>query len=185
MQHYQFVIKDNSHKAYRLFFLFLFFLNIAAAAILVLFSTSKWLTNIGFGTIGIFLAVIILYYFFKKKQHAFIAYQLFLSLIFCIFWLMQSGVIAMLFCMLVLGLTYVLQTKKTSIIFCDEAIILKHIFTPKHFLWTAVAHIILKDNILTIDFKSNKIIQVEVVGITPFYEVGFNAFVMDKIKSVY
>jgi hypothetical protein len=50
-------------------------------------------------------------------------------------------------------------------------------FPFKHHVWEEIANVILKDNILTIDFKNNKIFQKETeTEVTPTVEAEFNEF---------
>jgi hypothetical protein len=177
-------IKDNSQKAFQSFFVFLLFLHLLAAAILILSTPDKKLLSIGYISAGIFLTSIIAFRFFKSKKKIFGSYQIIVSIIFSVFWFLQAGILGMMCCIILLSFLQILQTKKTSILFSIDTILVKNILFSKNYSWPQVEYVILKDGLLTINFKSNKIIQMEVQE--EFYnEIIFNAFVADKIKSAY
>ena len=61
-----------------------------------------------------------------------------------------------------------------------EKVIQKH-FPWKKFEWSAFSIVILKDNILTMDFYNNKTLQEEVIN--EVGEIDFNNFVIKKLDG--
>jgi hypothetical protein len=51
----------------------------------------------------------------------------------------------------------------------------------KRYKWNEISNIILKDNILTLDFKNNKLIQGEIE--TPVDEIAFNTFAKQQLAK--
>lgn len=175
MQRFQFFIKDNSQKAFQSFFVFLLFLHLLAAAILILSTPDKKLLSIGYISAGIFLISIISFRFFKFRKKLFKLYQIIVSILFSAFWFLQAGILGMILCIILLSFLQILQTKKTSILFSADKIIVKNALFSKNYSWPHVDYVVLKDGLLTINLKSNRIIQVEVVD-GPCDETIFNAF---------
>ncbi|NCI50404.1 hypothetical protein GWC95_10760 [Sediminibacterium roseum] len=63
-----------------------------------------------------------------------------------------------------------------EIAFNEEGIVI-NTFPKKEYAWSALSNVVLKDNILTIDFKNNKLIQKEIESdASPDEEKEFNAF---------
>jgi hypothetical protein len=58
-------------------------------------------------------------------------------------------------------------------------------FPKKIFLWDELNNVIIKDGIITIDFKSDKLIQKEIQsGSTLRDEQDFNEFCQNRLKAV-
>ena len=66
----------------------------------------------------------------------------------------------------------------------DEKGVVINSIPKKYFSWTSLANVILKDGILTIDFKNNKLIQKEIESYTSLQEEReFNEFCLSKLKA--
>ncbi len=66
-----------------------------------------------------------------------------------------------------------------SIIFSETEIVLKSVFRKKY-LWFDIDHIILKDDLLTVDFRDNRILQKEVSSTVN--EAAFNRWCLNKLN---
>jgi len=66
--------------------------------------------------------------------------------------------------------------------FSSEGIRKKH-FPFSLYTWSQLDNVILKDNILTIDFKDNKIIQAEIEPDNSIGELEFNAFAQSMLSK--
>jgi hypothetical protein len=76
----------------------------------------------------------------------------------------------------------VVQGKKTTVFFSAQGIHLKRIFKTVRYPWQQMDNVILKDQVLTIDFISNRIIQAEIAeGIDAADEIKFNGFCVEQI----
>lgn len=65
----------------------------------------------------------------------------------------------------------------------DEESIVLNSFPQKRYLWDEISNVVLKDGLLTIDLKNNKLIQKEVNdAVTPQDEIDFNAFCKERLK---
>jgi hypothetical protein len=55
-------------------------------------------------------------------------------------------------------------------------------FPPKKYQWSLFSNVILKDNILTLDFKNNKLIQAE-IETKDVNEEAFNTFAKGQVNK--
>lgn len=181
---YHFTLKDNNQKTFRLFVWFLFFLHVAAAAVLAINTADE---NVRLGIyilLGFYALISIFYYFFRKEVKAFDTFSLIMALLYANFWLKHVGVVALFIFGLVYLFVYVVQGKKTTVAFSTEGIHIARIFKTVIHPWTQTDNVIIKDNLLTIDLSSNKLIQAEVVeNIAREDEINFNRFCADQLKN--
>ncbi len=75
----------------------------------------------------------------------------------------------------------ILSLKKSTFIF-SKLNIEKKFFPAQKYKWNDLTNVILKDNILTLDFKSNKILQAEIEN-TGFNEDAFNTFAKAQLNK--
>jgi hypothetical protein len=173
---YSFTLKDNNQKAYYLFTWFLFFLHVAAAAF-TLNSADNKVKLSTYILLGFYAVSGIIYFFYRKHASATATFSLLLALLYGHFWFKQVGIIAMIVFAAVYIIVTIVKGKRTTVLFSDEGIQLTRVFKTAVFLWTEMDNVILKDNLLTIDFKTNKIIQVEIAEqSTAVDEMAFNLF---------
>ena len=64
--------------------------------------------------------------------------------------------------LLVYGSLLKFLKKKPVLLVSEEGITIKKLFTSPAYTWNDFSNVILKDNLLTLDFKSNKLIQVNI-----------------------
>ena len=55
-------------------------------------------------------------------------------------------------------------------------------FPFKKYLWDQFANVVLKDNMLTLDFKNNKLLQAEIAS-TNIIEEAFNTFAKEQLAK--
>jgi predicted PurR-regulated permease PerM len=63
----------------------------------------------------------------------------------------------------------------------NEKIIVKRMIGASEYEWESFSNIILKDNLLTLDFKNNKVLQLEIDEKTAIDGTTFNSFCAGKI----
>ena len=156
MQKYELVLKNDRIRAYKTFILFFIGVNIiffiALAVATKDFSIKSKSILVVFMTIAGFVAE---YYSRKKnKSHSgkgaallyFIIAYLLLN-----FWWMALAV-------LIVAIFYTISLRKL-IVYINPNQITYPSFPKKTIAWNELSNIILKDDLLTIDFKNNKIIQ--------------------------
>jgi len=179
---YSFTLKDNNQKAYYLFTWFLFFLHVTAAAFTLNSDDNKVKLSM-YILLGFYAVIGIVYYFYRKHSWATGTFSLVLALFYAHFWLIQVGIIALIIFAAVYIVVTMVKGKRTTVVFSDDEIQMTRVFKTVIFPWTEMDNVILKDNLLTIDFKTNKIIQVEIVEQSRAVdETEFNLFCTDQLS---
>ena len=174
---YSFTLKDNNQKAYKQFTWFLFFLHVIAAAVFVLNTADHKVKISIYVLLGFYLVLSILYYFNRTHKKALETFSLVMALLYANFWFQHVGIMATIIFGIVYIVVAVVKGKSTSVVFSEEGIQLTRVFKTVAFPWPALVNVVLKDDILTIDFKTNKIIQVEIVETSMTVdEFEFNRF---------
>ena len=82
------------------------------------------------------------------------------------------------------GLLPRLFYKAPEVLVDNETIVLKRMIGSNSYNWNEFNNIILKDNLLTLDFKNNKVLQLEIEGASEKTdEASFNQFCKDHLKD--
>jgi uncharacterized membrane protein YobD (UPF0266 family) len=185
MMKYRFTLKDNKEKPYRLFSWFLFFMHLVAAGVFALKATT-YLERLSLIILLVFyVAIYIVYSFCRNRGKAFETFSLILSLLYINFWFKHVSVIAGIIAVVVCLFIALVHVKKTTVLFSDEGVHLTRVFKTVVFPWIAMENVILKDGLLTIDFKTNRIIQLEIAETNiAVDETEFNLFCTGLLKKV-
>ena len=80
-----------------------------------------------------------------------------------------------------MGILYKLSLQQLKFVFSRQNVT-KANFPKKEFDWSSFSNVVLKDNILTIDFKNNRLIQAEIEGGQSISEPEFNEFAQSRIN---
>ena len=180
---YSFTLKDNNQKAYNQFTWFLFFLHIIAAAVFALNTADNKVRLNVYILLAFYAMLSIIYFMYRKHQKALETFSLILALLYANFWFQHAGIIAVIAFALVYITVTLVKGKRTTVFFSDEGIHLTRVFKTIIFPWAEIENAILKDNLLTIDFKTNKIIQVEIIeGAKLIDETEFNLFCTEQLN---
>jgi hypothetical protein len=173
MQKFELEINNEKVKSYDRFAAFIFLLNAAAiAGSLYAMYGSAGNNKFGFISMIVLLLAILIYIFntFKKNNEILFlsaALGIFLYWIFTGYW--WVGVI-MLF---LFGLYLV--SKRKLIVNVEPDKIIYPAFPKRIIAWDELNNVILKDGLLTIDFKNDKLIQAAIIN-TETNEKDFNDF---------
>ncbi|MEO6327939.1 MAG: hypothetical protein ABIO55_03365 [Ginsengibacter sp.] len=168
MQEFNFEIKNEKIKTYRLITLFIVILNILFFIYSLFDINQRKSALISLG----FILIYTLYRFYKsKKERHFFFFDEWIYFLLMLLWV--NNYLAAIIC-LVFFLLYTISLQKIIFTF-DAAVIKQKNFPWKKHDWNELSNVILKDNLLTIDFKSNKLIQAEIVS-NDINEKEFNAF---------
>jgi hypothetical protein len=180
---YSFTLKDNNLKAYYLFTWFLFFLHVTAAAFTLNNDDDKVKLSM-YILLGFYAVIGIVYYFCRKRTMATETFSLVLALFYGHFWLQHAGIIAMLIFAAVYITVTLIKGKRTTVLITEEGIHLTRMFKTATFPWGAMENVVLKDNLLTMDFTTNKIIQVEILENSKMVdETEFNFFCGQQLNN--
>jgi len=181
---YSFILKDNNQNAYRGFTWFLFFLHLVAAGVLASNAVERNTKLILFLLAGVYMLAAFSYYFFRGKKKSLETFGLIMAVLYAGFWLKYAGVIALLAFAAVYFFVRVVQQKKTTAGFSSSGVHIKRVFKNITYPWPELDNVILKDNLLTIDLRSNKIIQAELREENgPVDEQAFNRFCDQQLKN--
>jgi len=76
------------------------------------------------------------------------------------------------------------QVKFPAEIGIDDNGVLFNTLPKKYYSWNEIRHIVIKDNLLTIDFKNNKLLQKEISDDVPSHlEKEFNAYCTERMEK--
>ncbi len=168
---------------YSLFTWFLFFLHFIAAALVALRTTDNNIKLSMYILLGFYSVLSIVYFFLKRQKKAWETFRLIMALLYANFWFMNVGGIALLIFATVYLFVTVVQGKKTTVLFSESGVHLTRIFKTIIYHWQEMDNVILKDRLLTIDFKSNKFIQAEIVIVAEEVDENtFNLFCTENIR---
>jgi hypothetical protein len=181
---YDFILKDNNQKAYQRFTWFLFFLHIIPAVLFAM-NTDEYKVQLNLYILLVFYAALgIVYLIYRKHNKTLETISLILALLYANFWYNNAGIVAALVFAVIFLIMTLVKGKSTTILFSDEGVHLTRVFKTAIFPWTEMDNVILKDNLLTIDFKTNKIIQVEIVENNRMVdETEFNLFCKEQMQT--
>lgn len=119
-----------------------------------------------------------LYFIKKYNQGNYLDQILFFVLAGC--WLGLQNYF-MVTALAILGILYHLTLQKIQFVFTPEKIT-RFSFPSKEYDWNLFNNVILKDNILTLDFKNDKLIQAEIENQKSVNEQQFNSFAQSQLK---
>jgi len=184
MMQYSFILKDNNQKAYRGFTWFLFFLHLVAAGVLA-FNMVERNTKLSLYILAtVYVLAAFIFYFFRERKKTLETFSMVMAVLYAGFWLKYAGVIALLIFTAVYFFVRVVQQKKTTAGFSSSGVHIKRVFKTITIPWQELDNVILKDGLLTIDLRSNKIIQSELLDENgPVDEKAFNLFCHQQLKN--
>lgn len=158
---YRIVVPNKKYVVIRFFNFFLFFLNAVGIAVMAHYKNVLWVY-----VLVPFILVAAIYEItqlrvFKRRyvSEAGIRVSAFFWSI--VGWL-TLGYILFPFILLALGLMQVFLKKKFEFLFNRQEILLNSFF-KRRIKWWALENVVLKDALLTLDFKNNKILQSEIL----------------------
>jgi hypothetical protein len=173
MQKFELELKNEKIKAYRTITLLIVILNILVFTFLLFDPTKR--TSALASLIFIFLYSLYRFYIGRKKQHAFYLDEW----IFFLLMILWTDAVLVSIINMVLFLLYTISLQK-SIYEFDSSFIKRRNFPWKKYQWQQLNNVILKDNLLTIDFKSNKLLQAEITN-DDINEKQFNNFAKEQL----
>ena len=168
--------KNEKERTYHLISLFYVVLHVLFF-IYLLFDETLWKKGISGIVIIILYTAYRLFVSKTSTQNFFYGEGIFflLGLFFTItgwWWLFWIELVLSIFCILLF--------QKKSIYF--NSYVIEHKTRPyKRYKWADLSNVILKDNILTVDFKNNKLLQREII--TPVNEEKFNVFAKEQLNK--
>ncbi len=117
------------------------------------------------------------FYISNKKKKSFY----FDEWIFFLLMILWSDNFLIAFLNMICFLLYTISIQKIIYHF-DASRISQKNFPWKKYEWNKISNVILKDNLLTIDYKNNKLFQAEIAN-TDINQTQFNAFAEEQLKK--
>jgi hypothetical protein len=176
MQQFEITLKNEKVKFYKSIALLLVILNLAVFIYLLIADVHFYEAAAAL-LLSAFYIIYLLYNSKKNRRSFFVNEFTFFILAGC--WIaLQNYLVA--FCAVVLAILYHLSLQKIQILFTAE-VVKKINFPQKEFSWEVFTNVMMKDNILTMDFKNNKLIQVETENAVD--ENQFNEFSKSSLRK--
>ena len=177
MQQFELILKNDKIKLYRNIAWIFLLLNIAVFIFLMFFDVYRYPALAFTVALGIYLFM--RWYLFKSGK-ANILLDEFVFFIPAAGWFGLHSYMIAIGCLL-MGILYKLSLQQIRFVF-SRANITKMNFPKKEFNWNEFNNVKLKDYILTLDFKNNKLVQIE-IGNRDINEVDFNSFAQLQLNK--
>jgi hypothetical protein len=174
MQKFEIEIKNEKIKTYRMITTLIVILN-TLYFIFLLFDVSQ--QNHALISLGFILAFTGYRFYLSKKNNQPFFFNEWIFFLLMILWV--DNYLVALICML-LFLLYAISLQKLKYNF-NSLIIKQKRFPWKKHKWNDLRNVIIKDDMLTMDFKNNKLMQAEIVT-TGTSELAFNAFAKKQLS---
>jgi hypothetical protein len=177
MQQFDIVLKNDKIKSYRNIAMILLLLNLAIFIYLLFYDQYRYEAASAILLVGIY--VFMRLYFIKKYNQGNYLDQIILFVLAgC--WLGLQNYL-MVTALVILGILYHLTLQKIQFVFTPEKVT-RFTFPAKEYDWNLFNNVILKDNVLTLDFKNDKLIQAEIENQKNINEQQFNSFAQSQLK---
>ena len=174
MQQFEITLKNEKIKFYKILALLLVLLNMAVFIFLLISGVDNYKVALALLVSGLYLIYLLVVA--KKNKTVFHINGLSFFILAGCWVALQDYLIA--FACITLGLLYHLSLQKFHFVF-NEGFVKKMNFPQQTYSWDMFDNVILKDNILTMDLKSNKLIQIEIDN--SVNEIQFNEFAQQKL----
>ena len=181
MNEYTILLPNEKVKTYRIITVIVLLINFLVFGMLLIKATVPHTRTIVWG--GMTMSTLSLVFFainFYTKRLSFRTEISFILI--ALFWIMLGKYLVAAFIIL-FAITGFYTTRKPEVVFSASKIIYPS-FPAKIFLWNEVSNVVLKDAVLTIDLKNNKLIQVVIEeGAEEMEEDAFNQFCRQQMNS--
>ena len=182
MQNFTLVLKNEKVKQYKLFALLIIVLNILILTFLAV--TRSEIRFRCIGTVAWIAALFIIEYFAKQKHKEFSAKGAAILLIIGVFLSFKFWLPALI--MAFLAILYIISIRQ-FVVSVNASNIIYPSFPKRTIQWDELNNIIIRDGLLTLDFKNNKLIQALVIvqeNESALNEKEFNDFCRAQLESV-
>lgn len=176
MNHFELALKNEKLLYYHRMAVLLLILNFAAFIIVAIYATTS--TTRTFAIVGVAattFGLAMAYWQYATVKEANDKRNVIGLFFAAVCWgLMQSWVAAVI-CLLV-QVFYSISIRKQIVTVISEGVQYPFLLGTSTAKWNELNNVVLKDGLLTIDFKNNKIIQAEITETQPVNEPEFNRF---------
>lgn len=175
---FEIIIKNEKIKSYRAIALIILLLNLSVFVLMLFYDAYRYEAASAILLVGIYI-LMRLYFIKKHQQGHYLDQVLIFVLAGCWFGLQNYYIVAVL---VILGVFYHLALQKIQILFTPQKIV-KLNFPQRAYEWNTFNNVIIKDKILTLDFKNNHLFQAEVETPRFINEKEFNLFVQTQMNK--
>ena len=175
---FEIVIKNEKIKSYRTIAFILLLINISAFILMLFYDTFRYQAASAILLTGIYIVMRI--YFTKKNQQGLYLDQI-LIFVLAGCWLGLQNYYLMA-ALIVIGIIYYLALQKIQILFTPKEVT-KLNFPQRAYQWNSFNNVIIKDNMLTLDFKNNHLFQAEIELPENLNEKEFNQFAQTQLNK--
>jgi len=180
MDKFEIALKNEKRKSINTSLLVIIFLNIIAFLFVAYIAEEDKSRNIALFAAG-FVTIALLLNFFLKKRIEYDGKIVVIALI--IYFYLRTHLYFPALAMVIMTALYFITTKVPVVVFTKKGISYPS-FPKKNIHWPALNNVILKDGLLTIDFKNNKLIQQYVeTESADVNEQEFNEFCRQQLIS--
>jgi hypothetical protein len=172
------VLKNEKLKTYTVISWLIIALNFIAFLYVGVSGLSN-ITNLPFFSAGLLLVIFVFRFLSKREEFANDSLSLCFSLTIISWIVLQFYWAAVI--ILLLFLFQDISRRKLAVLVFDDRIIYPS-FPKRTIEWKELNNVVLKDGILTIDFKNNKVFQNEINS--PASEIDFNEFCDAKLRAL-
>jgi hypothetical protein len=180
MQQFQITLKNEKRSLYKRIAILIIFINLVFLLYAACFSPVKSIQYKSIALLVFLLFVFLLQRYFKNSKYEFglHPYFFFIMLFWAnleLYWLAAA--------MFIFDMLHTMATRKLTIGVSTTDISWPSAF-PKKVQWAALNNILLKDNLLTVDFKNDKIVQQYIDETTiAVNEAEFNDFCRQQLST--
>lgn len=178
---YTIALKNNSYRLADVISILLCSLTLISFTFLLVIGSKPVETYIITITV---ISIELIFNYYRKRKGLSINHNYSFAICF-VAWLTvtyKNGVLAVLY---LVALFTEMQVKKPQEIGVNEEGITINVFPKKFFQWANFVNVLIKDNILTIDFKNNKILQKETqTNISHELQREFNEFCRQQLANI-
>ncbi|MDZ4794651.1 MAG: hypothetical protein SGI83_10260 [Bacteroidota bacterium] len=184
MQQFEITLRNDKIKFYDRFAILIFGLNAVGIVGALLYTTDDININgkLFLQSLPVMLTAFPVLLLIQKKVSQYFIPFLVVSLVIVAYWIFIGYWWIALFASLLI-LLYVVAKKELIVNFISDRIVYPS-FPPKRIEWSDLNNVVLKDRLLTIDFKNNKLIQEDIDAKSySLNEEEFNDFCRQQLKK--
>lgn len=178
MEQFEIILKNEKLKMYRNIAWLFLLLNLVIFIFLLFYDLYRY-PALAF--VVAFVLYLLMRWYLFKKGNATTFLDEFVFFIPAAGWLGLHIYVIAVGCLL-MGILYKISLQKIKFVF-SRGHIMKMNFPKKEFNWEVFNNVILKDNILTLDFRNNRLLQAEIEN-KEIKESDFNSFVRSQLHKV-
>ena len=183
LNRFELLLKNEKVKSYDRITLFIILINLAIFVLLALQSAEQRIRIISITASLLIVALLVIHFIIKNTKTRSTSLYSFISVLSAaITWMIIGKWWVALLCF-ALSALYQISRKPLQVLFNPDKINYTS-FPVRAIQWNELNNVILKDGILTIDFRNNKIVQAEIDDVSnTINEKEFNDFCSQQLKD--